>query len=81
MADASTDRKYCEDCRFCFVPPSGIKFARCMAEGAVDQSFDKFVSRQFDGLEEHQYASTMRVAQCGPAANWFEPKQAEAVAA
>jgi hypothetical protein len=84
MTDAPTilspSKKYCEDCRLCFVPPSGLEYSRCMAPGAFSSDARIFISRKFDA-EQHRYASATRcdVNMCGPVAAWFEPKtEAEA---
>lgn len=77
-----TDRKYCEDCQFCFVPPSGLGFARCMAPGAIKQKDgDMFVSRKFEA-DQHRFASSTRLddAMCGAEAKWFAVKTDEAAA-
>lgn len=83
MTDAPTilspSKKYCEDCKFCFVPTNGIKFARCTNPAVVERDDDRFLAPQFD-LEVHPYATvTRKCGGCGEAAVLFEPKtEAEA---
>lgn len=71
------ERRYCEDCRFCFVPPSGIEFARCISPAAPTEDLTerRFLSRRFD-VEMHPYSSVMRMGdhRCGQDGKWFEPK-------
>jgi hypothetical protein len=75
-----TDRKYCEDCKFCDTT-SGMSLARCGNSKAPETNIgDRFVARQFD---KPKFASSVRLegALCGPDAAWFEPKASEQVAA
>ena len=67
------DRLYCEDCKFCAVPETGLQFARCQNPNASMESNDGFVARV---LIAHAFCSVTRgiPAQCGPQAKWFEPK-------
>lgn len=78
----TTERKYCEDCRFCQVGATGIHYARCGEPRASMQTGgSEFVSRQFD---KPSYAASVRLdaQQCGRGAAWFQAKdQAEAEAA
>lgn len=70
MNQNTTERRYCEDCRFCATPSTGIAYARC-SKAPETTSADRFVSRQFN---KPSYAATMRadVKLCGPDAAWFE---------
>lgn len=75
-----TDRKYCEDCKLCFAA-NGMRFARCMADEAIQNEWDAFVARDLDQAKEYSYCSTMRsVGKCGTNAALFQPKT-ETVAA
>lgn len=69
-------RKYCEDCRFCQVPVTGIAHARCGEPRAKKLTGgSEFVAREFD---RPTYAATARTdtQQCGPSAAWFQAKPA-----
>lgn len=68
---ASTD-KYCEQCIHFVRSLNGLSFSKCGAPKAEQVSGDRFVARE---LDVPPYASTMRIAQCGPEARWFEAKQ------
>lgn len=85
MADQTTTetpiRRYCEDCRFCQVPATGLAYARCGNSKAPAMSLgDKYVARQFD---KPVFAASARgdAKLCGPDANWFEPAPATAAVA
>lgn len=70
-----TDKKYCENCKHCFVPPSGLKYARCAKFPSL--AAERFISKEFDEWEEHRYCSSVRVNDelCGSTAKLFEAKE------
>lgn len=79
--------KFCEDCRFCDAT-EGRKFAQCRApQNMLSVSGDHLVSRSLEKKTQWriEYCSSHRgntTAQtCGPDAIWFEPNDAEQVAA
>lgn len=67
----STD-KYCEDCRFYARGALGHTTSRCGSPKAAQVGSDRYVARD---LDQAPFCSTMRIAQCGPEAKWFEAKQ------
>jgi hypothetical protein len=68
-------KKYCDQCAHCFVPPSGLRFARCL-KTTTEISSDGFISAEFDKPVEHKYCSVVRSDDqlCGPSGQWFETK-------
>lgn len=71
-----TDKKYCTDCRHCFVPPSGLEYARCLVTADASNN-NRFVAREFDTPEkQHRYCSAARADAyaCAPDAKWFQAK-------
>lgn len=71
-------RHYCEDCRFFAAAATGKNYGRCHAPAARPTGLDHLISREYP---EQPYATVMRVAQCGPEAQWFEPAVAADVEA
>lgn len=65
--------KPCTSCIHCFIPPSGIAFARCLEPRA------EYVS-PVTGESQNGYADTTRTlpTRCGPDAKWFAEKEAVA---
>jgi len=76
---AAPERRYCCDCRFCIVPGTGLRYARCGRAGIKDDGAH-YISPDFPGPRPDEFCSTVRVStredRCGPDAKWFEPKPA-----
>jgi hypothetical protein len=73
------ERRYCENCRFCIVPESGLRYARCERAGIRDDGAH-YISPKFAGPKPDEFCSTVRSStapdRCGPSALWFEAKPA-----
>ncbi len=77
--------KFCTDCKYfrpntAWVPdhPERVRHADCGHLAPTDDP-DRFISPQFWESTQMRRCSARRMldTECGPAANWFEPKEAE----